>query len=73
MDDRMLIADMQASVFRKAQKKWKLTGSECADVFEKYKLFEFIRDCYDSLHTASYDCALRDVEVILEKNGVKFE
>ncbi len=64
------IADMQCWVFRKAQKKWKKTPAECADLFKKYDLFGFISDCYDLLHVSSYQCALEEVEGILHNRGV---
>ena len=65
------IADMQCWVFRKAQSKWNISASECADLFKKYDILGFISDCYDSLHLNSYDCALRDVETPLKNRGVQ--
>ena len=64
------IADMQCWVFRKAQKKWNITPSECADVFKKYDLLGFISECYDLLHVSSYQRALEDIEEILHNKGV---
>ena len=64
------IADMQCWVFRKAQKKWNISPSQCAQLFKKYDLFGFISDCYDLLHVSSYECALDDVEDILRHKGV---
>ena len=64
------IADMQCWVFRKAQKKWNMSPSECADIFKKYDLFGFISECYDLLHVSSYQCALEDIEEILHSKGV---
>lgn len=64
------IADMQCWIFRNAQRKWKLSPIECADIFKKYGLLDFIAECYDLLHVSSYQCALDDVEEILHKKGV---
>ena len=64
------IADMQCWVFRKAQKIWNISPSECADVFKKYDLLGFISECYDLLHVSSYQRALEDVEEILHSKGV---
>ncbi len=65
------IADMQCHVFHAAQKKWQLSGAECAAIFEKYKLLDFIRDCYDLLHVSSYDHAVSELEDILAAKGEK--
>ena len=64
------IADMQCWVFRKAQKKWNMSPSECADMFKRYDLLGFISECYDLLHVSSYQRALEDVEEILHSKGV---
>lgn len=43
---------------------------DCVDLFRKYNIFDFIADCYDSLHLNSYACALADVEMLLKNRGV---
>lgn len=71
MDRRQIeIADMQCWVFRSAQTKWNISASECADIFRKYNILEFISECYELLHISSYEKALSDVEDILKANGV---
>ena len=64
------ISDMQCRVFRMAQKKWNITPERCGELFRKYNIFQFISDCYDTLHLSSYACTLQDVEEILRANGV---
>jgi len=64
------IADMQCWVFRKAQRKWNISPSQCAQLFKKYDLLGFISECYDLLHVSSYERALDDVEDILRRKGV---
>lgn len=64
------IADMQCWVFRMAQSKWKMSPSDCAELFRKYDILGFIADCYDILHLNSYECALHDVESLLKNRGV---
>ncbi len=64
------ITDMQCRVYRMAQRKWRLSPEECTKLFQQYDIFGFISDCYDTLHLASYECALRDVEEILQNDGV---
>ena len=64
------IADMQCWVFRMAQTKWNIPAKDCVELFKKYNIFDFIADCYDSLHLNSYACALADVETLLKNRGV---
>ena len=64
------IADMQCWVFRMAQKKWKISPSECVRLFKQYDLLGFISECYGLLHVSGYEHALEDVEDILARKGV---
>lgn len=66
------IADMQCWVFRMAQNRWKLSAEKCADIFEQYQILNFISDCYDILHLSSYECALDEVERMLDNKGVNY-
>lgn len=68
--DESDIIDMQCWVYRMAEKKWDVTPKECAELFQKYKIFDFISKCFGILHVSSYECALRDVEDILKNRGV---
>lgn len=68
--EQINITDMQCRVYRMAQRTWNMTPADCTRLFQKYNIFGFISDCYDTLHLASYDCALHDVEEILQSNGV---
>ena len=65
------IADMQVWIFRMAQTKWKMEPEKCAEIFAKWKIFDYIAECYDILHLDSYDLALTDVERYLEQQGAK--
>lgn len=65
------IADMQCWVFRLAQKKWNLSPSQCADLFENHRLLEYISDCYDILHVSGYQRAVEELEEILRVDGVE--
>ena len=62
----MDIADIQCCFFGMAQKKWNSSGKECSDIFQKYDILGFIRNCYDSLHLNCYACVLDDAEQIRE-------
>ena len=70
MSERQLdIADMQCWVFRMAQTKWKMSSTDCAELFKKYDILGFISDCYDTLHLNGYECVLHDVETLLKNRG----
>lgn len=68
--EQINISDMQCRVYRMAQKKWRMSPVECTRLFRQFDIFKFIADCYDTLHLSSYECALNDVEEILQNNGV---
>ena len=81
MSERQLdIADMQCWVFRMAQSKWKMSSSNCTELFRKYDILGFIAECYDILgfisecydilHLNGYSCVLHDVETLLKNRGV---
>lgn len=67
---RIDIDDMSCWVFRMAQKRWHKTPSECAALFKKYNLFNYIEECYEILHVSGYECVVNDLEDILESKGV---
>lgn len=64
------IADMQCWVFRMAQKKWNITSTQCAEIFQDNDVLNFIRENYGILHMSSYECALDEVEVLLKNRGI---
>ncbi|MCQ2374247.1 MAG: DUF3791 domain-containing protein [Phascolarctobacterium sp.] len=39
-------------------------------IFEKYGIWTFIEECYDSLHLSSDESALEDIMKILKSKGV---
>ena len=36
-NDKIAIEDMQCWVFRHAQRKWNISGAECAKIFKEYQ------------------------------------
>ncbi len=67
---RIDIDDMICWVFRIAQKKWHISPSECSNLFKKYRLFNYIEECYDLLHLSGYESVVSDLEDILKSNGI---
>ena len=39
----------------------KLTGSEAVDLFNKYKVFDYLQSCYDVLHTLGVQYLIDDI------------
>ncbi len=70
MTESRSINHMKCYLFRMAQEKWNMNPSMTAKVFNENNLFDYIAECYDSLHLSSYQLALNDLETILENRGV---
>ncbi len=48
-----------------------LTGKQVEELFEKYAVYDYIREFYDVLHTTGYQYINNDIDVYLkEKNAV---
>jgi len=71
MTENRIINHMKCYLFRMAQEKWNISPSETAALFKDNQLFDYIDECYDSLHLSSYQLALNDLETILENKGAK--
>ena len=65
------INHLKCWLFRNATLRWNKSPSETAELFKKYSLYKFVADCYDILHVSSYECALDELERVLNANGVK--
>ena len=58
-------------LFHKAAVQWKLSVNECADLFDKYDVDNYISEAYDFFHVQGDDANLADIEQYLKNNGVK--
>lgn len=70
MTESRCINHMKCYLFRMAEKKWNVGPVMTAKIFNENKLFDYIAECYDSLHLSSYQLALNDLETILKNRGV---
>lgn len=43
-----------------------LTGRQVLELFQKYGVFEYIREFYDVLHTAGYQYINQDIDLYLQ-------
>lgn len=60
---------MEARLFRMFWQEHGLTPLQALSLFETHNVWDFIEDCYDSLHTSSDDCALADINQLLANQG----
>ena len=67
-DDLFLI---QIRLFRLAQSKWDLDEEKCSELFNKYKIYDYIETCYEFFHVQGDDANLNDIENYLKNNGAK--
>ena len=49
-----------------------LTGREVAELFEKYGVFDYIREFYDVLHTTGYQYINNDIDIYLQARNATF-
>ena len=43
-----------------------LTGRQVSELFEKYGVFDYIREFYDVLHTTGYQYINNDIDIYLQ-------
>lgn len=51
--------------FEAYKSKYNLTGKECLDIFNKYKVFNYLNDFYDVLHTVGKEYVLEDIDIYI--------
>lgn len=49
-----------------------LTGLEVSTLFERYGVYDYIREFYDVLHTTGYNYINNDIDIYLNSRGVVF-
>ncbi len=49
-----------------------LSGHEVSTLFEQYKVFDYIREFYDVLHTTGHNYINNDIDSYLNARGVVF-
>lgn len=65
------ILHMQVRLFRMACKKWKLTTKACAELFDDFRIDQYIRDLYGLLHIQGDEANLAEIEMYLKAKGVE--
>jgi len=65
------ITFMEIRLFRMFRERYNKQAKDVNQLFEKYGIWTYIEECYDTLHVMSDECALRDITDILVTNGVQ--
>ena len=47
-----------------------MTGRQAAELFEKYGVFDYIREFYDVLHSTGHQYINRDIDIYLKARGL---
>lgn len=47
-----------------------LSGHEAAKLFERYGVYDYIREFYDVLHTTGHNYINNDIDIYLKSRGV---
>lgn len=45
-----------------------LSGEQVAELFDKYRIMEYIMTCYEALHTTGEKYIIDDIEQYIEEN-----
>ncbi len=69
MSERKQITHMQVRIARMATEKWKLPIAEVAELFHRYQVFEYIRDCYGIFHVEGDDAIWEEIMPYLKRQG----
>ena len=62
---------METRIFREFCEKMKITAKKANELFNNFKIWDYIESCYDMLHLSGDECVLNDIEKILKKRGVE--
>ena len=60
---------MQVRLFRLAEKKWKKSTLECAEIFDKYDVDDYISGCYEIFHVQGDEANSDDIDEYLRRKG----
>lgn len=68
MNEILFMEIRMASTF---QAHFSMHIKDVNQLFEQYGIWNYIEECYASLHVCSDDCALNDIVEILQAKGVQ--
>ncbi len=63
------ILRIKVRLFRKACNRWNMGNVECAEIFDKYEVDEYIQQLYEIFHVQGDEANIRDIEEYLKNKG----
>jgi hypothetical protein len=70
MSEKTEIVFMQARLLRLASEEWGMTIQNVNKLFDKYKILNFIEDCYDVFHMEGDYAVFEEIKTVLKNKGV---
>lgn len=61
---------METRIFSEFCERKKIKAKEANLIFNTYKIWDYIENCYDMLHINGDENVLNDVDIILKRQGV---
>ena len=71
MNEKQQITYMQARIIWLASEKWNVPVKEIGRIFSEFRVFRFIRDCFELFHVEGDEAVLEEVESYLEYKGAR--
>ena len=69
MDKNRDLLFLQTRLLRLASLRWGISLRECADIFQKYSVFDYIKDLYGIFHVQGDEADLLDVTEYIKIKG----
>ena len=64
---------LQVRMFRLAQIKWNVDSKKCSELFNKYKIYNYIETCYEFFHIQGDEANFADIENFLKNQGADYD
>ena len=64
---------LQVRMFRLAQIKWNVDSKKCSELFNKYKIYNYIETCYEFFHIQGDEANFVDIENFLKNQGADYD
>lgn len=62
---------MQVRLFRRCMQRWNLKIRECADIFDRFRIDQYIADAYEFFHVQGDEANIEEIEQFLHGKGMK--
>lgn len=64
---------LQVRLFRLIQIKLNLDLKKCSEIFNNYKIYEYIETCYEFFHIQGDEANLNDILLYLKNKGFDYD